>query len=182
MEDLHPSFADFTHLKSDHKLPSIDQTQVPFEVKLNGSSSVLGFLPTSVSTKLQNLPPELVDIAARPIVRCPIPPKSLSDPMLKAFSTAGNVKDIILARRLVYQTLDSSNEEFQNLCTKMSHSSDDQHLESYDVPHEARGSIRVFASPRHEYWRRITGFSELEFLRDPDQCPPVICPQCKNAI
>ncbi|KAI0088358.1 hypothetical protein BDY19DRAFT_193994 [Irpex rosettiformis] len=171
-EDLHPSVVN----------PALLKTQETLEMKPGGISSVLGSLSTYVSAKLGHLPPELVEIAAQPIVRCATRPKLLSNPRLGTFSTAGNVKEVVLARRLVYQALDGGHEQLQQFCTQQPHTSDGQHLEDLelDVWQAQPDSIRVFASPRQEFWQRRAGLSE--FSQDLDRCPPIFCPQCGNPV
>lgn len=184
-DDLHPAFVEFSDLKSNHTgraPPAPDHTQEPSQVKLEGISSGLGSLPTSVAARLEHLPPELVQIAAQPIVRCPVPPKLLSDPRLGVFSTAGTVKEVVLARRFVYQALEGGHDKLQQLCAQLSRLSHDPALEDHNIWREARETIRVFASPRKEYWQRRASLMEPIFLQQLDQCPPVFCPQCFNAI
>jgi len=109
---------------------------------------------------IANLPPALVRIAQCPIVRRPGPAKN-------GWTPAGNVKEVALARRLVYAAFEQdyiddswSTLDPQQLCDRI-------------------GTSFRYATPYLPYWQRREG--ELEDESWMDQ-PPVVCPSCNGAI
>ncbi|KAI0696343.1 hypothetical protein BC835DRAFT_872512 [Cytidiella melzeri] len=179
-EDLHPTFVDFATLRSDlEDSHDVDQVQGPSKPL----PSALDFLPTSISRRLCHLPAELVTIAAQPIVRRALAPHSYSDCRSGVFSTVGTMKEVVLARRLVYQALEGEHERLEQLCSRLLQSSADApYWADSDLRDDVRDTIRVFASPRKKYWQDRASLSEPDFLRDVGQCPSTVCPQCGSAI
>ncbi|EKM57291.1 uncharacterized protein PHACADRAFT_208393 [Phanerochaete carnosa HHB-10118-sp] len=113
------------------------------------------------------LPESLIAIAAMPIVR---------RAGQGTFSTAGNVRDVVVARRLVYQTLDVRLAELERLIRSLP--------ESWDAASDALTYYRVWqflgtqgmlASPRAAYWDR-----RVEELAVHAERPELHCPNCEG--
>ncbi|KAI0340281.1 hypothetical protein BDW22DRAFT_1360217 [Trametopsis cervina] len=179
-EEYHPAFEPFTRLKS--PTPLTPSNNIQGHASIAGEAhTACSLLHSSISGELSHLPPELIAIAAQPIVRCALAPASLSRASLGVFSTAGTVKEVLLARRLIYQALNGGHRQLDQICSQLPLPKDPQVLDA-DIWQAALAPIRILASPHPEYWRRRVGISEPEFVRDLDCCPPVVCPQCLSAI
>lgn len=111
------------------------------------------------------LPQSLIRIATMPIIRRAGEPK---------FSTAGNVTDVVLARRMVYQALDGWHTELDRLMKRLD---DDWYLHGGPACWERVWrflcSVRILASPSVSYWDRRC--ADLEMRADR---PLLHCPEC----
>lgn len=129
-------------------------------------------------TKL-NIHPIIIQVAQHPILRCGGDDK---------YAIAGNVKEVVLARRLVYQALEDHHgpveEILESLCAEKDWDDwkiDDLYraigpgTEAWDI----LSYSRILASPYATYWERRR--TEIE-LPDYAGIPFVRCPQCNSAV
>ncbi|KIP04832.1 hypothetical protein PHLGIDRAFT_129270 [Phlebiopsis gigantea 11061_1 CR5-6] len=108
----------------------------------------------------------LLSIAGMPIVR------RAGDGV---FSTAGNVADVVLARRLVYQALDGWHNELERVIERLDKSWYDGEgkEDAYNFVWRFLNSQRILASPRVKYWDELTKKLEVHEGR-----PVLHCPRC----
>lgn len=188
-DNHHPAFKHFVESEASQELDTPSDV-VQDKTALSAQDSVtdlLDLLPLDTRGRLGQLPRELIQIAAQPIVRCPASPQSLAHPALGVFSTAGTIKDVVLARRLIYQSLEDEWDTLQTYQSAMDVKPGDS---GRDVASRqpriddwySLSAIRILASPRHAYWRHRARLREPEFLQTLDASPPLTCPQCGNAI
>lgn len=109
---------------------------------------------------LAHLPPALIRIAQCPIVRRPGPAQD-------GWYPTGNVKEVVLARRLVYAAIeqDFMDDEWSGL-----------------TPQELNARVGAkmrYATPYAPFWERRGKELENETWMN---APPVLCPKCKGAI
>ncbi|KZT64991.1 hypothetical protein DAEQUDRAFT_567256 [Daedalea quercina L-15889] len=109
---------------------------------------------------LSHLPPALVQIAQCPIVRRP-------GTAVDGWYPAGNVKEVVIARRLVYAALEQAFKDDEMSA-----------LTPYELCEHVGTSFR-YATPYGPYWERRQKELENETWMN---TPPVVCPVCKGAI
>lgn len=112
------------------------------------------------------LPKSLIKVAAMPIIR---------RAGEGSFSTAGNVADVILARRMVYQAFEGWQNDLERLMRRL----DDSWFLHGDPAHlnfvwRYLCSVRILASPRDEYWDDL--YENLKVHCD--SRPLLHCPEC----
>ncbi|THG99400.1 hypothetical protein EW026_g2951 [Hermanssonia centrifuga] len=118
-----------------------------------------------------DVPEELVEVAGQPIVRYP---------NAGTFSTAGNVTDVIFARRLLYQAFDGDQFDFEDMVANMEREYGADWVNKDEAYQEAWHfliSQNMLACPLPSYWKKVK--ETVPFLDGP---PPLICPQCEGAI
>ena len=115
------------------------------------------------------LPAALLAVAALPILR-----RAGDGP----FATAGNVADVVLARRLVYQALDGWHGELDRVVKRLDESwySGEGGGDVYNFVWWFLNSQRILASPRVRYWDEL-----LEKLEVHSGRPVLHCPKCREA-
>ena len=137
-----------------------------------------------LSTSLDELPPAWEMLAALIHVKHgPALPRSLLEiatmPILRragaddGFSTAGNVQDVLLARRMLYQRLDRGFKDFYRLERRLPPGVNWWLTDWYDRVWGALSVQRMLASPRVAYWDQ----RRLE-LAEHEPRPSVHCPRC----
>jgi hypothetical protein len=111
-----------------------------------------------------DLPRSLVEIAMMPIVR-----RAGHD----GFSTAGNVQDVVLARKMVYQRLDGGFKDLDRLMQQLPENWWLNEGRAYHLVWTNLSTQRILAVPRAAYWDARS----LELgVHGPRPC--VYCPDC----
>ena len=136
----------------------------------SGGKQFSSGLPLAVSVRALKpgqleLPDSLIMAAARPIVR---------QANSGEYSSHGNARDVVLARRLLYQQLEGGHDIVTELISRL----DDTWYENIaDYMHVWRtlGVHRILASPYVPYWDKVVERGEMEVR-------PVICPKCRGVI
>ncbi|TFY61885.1 hypothetical protein EVJ58_g4230 [Rhodofomes roseus] len=156
-DDEHPDVCS----ESDHQ--SNSGPGIPISAPEPSTPYPLDFVLAEMSRSdvIADLPPALICISQCPIVRRPGPAQD-------GWTPAGNVKEVVLARRLVYAAFEpdeSINDNWSAL-----------------DPQECCDRIGVsfrYATPYPPYWQRREKELETETWM---YQPPVICPNCNAAI
>lgn len=123
-------------------------------------AGVLSEMSRDPAADLAHLPPALVRIAQCPIVRRPGPARD-------GWYPAGNVKEVVLARRLVYAAIER---DFMD---------DGWPAMGPQELTDRVGAKMWYATPYAPFWERRERKLEGETWMD---APPVLCPRCKGAI
>ncbi|CAL1709656.1 unnamed protein product [Somion occarium] len=125
----------------------------------------------SVLKKLTHLPPGLVRIAQQPIV------KRAGEGTDSVF---GNLKDVVLARRICYQELEGGVENVVDEVTTLFALLDGEDGEEAwrQIWHTLDTRMRPLASPYTPYWDNLL----LNGIPDDASFPTVTCPSCQSAI
>ncbi|KAI0088356.1 hypothetical protein BDY19DRAFT_194128 [Irpex rosettiformis] len=112
-----------------------------------------------------NLPDSLIKVAARPIVK---------RTNCGELSSHGNARDVVLARRLLYQELEGGHEFLIKLLSQLDvgwHES----FSAYTHVWQALCVHRLLASPYVRYWDKAVS-------RRGTEVRAVVCPKCNGAI
>ncbi len=125
--------------------------------------------PLSSLLESLHLPMELIQAAAQPIIR---------RPSMGVFSIAGNVKEVVLARRLVYQKLNGAEQILDKINGVQELDSGSASLDIWNTLSDAS----ILASPYPPYWKRLAQHGLQDILHDRNLSPPIICPQCGSPI
>ncbi len=139
-------------------------------------SYVLSGILEGIIKEVIELPEELIEVAGFPIVRYP---------GAGVLSTAGNMKDVVLARRLVYQVLQCDQKDYEKSLRSLEHdyghewATDSQaYSAAWDLL--SSDSSRILACPRDKYWGEIRS-SDIMRLAESEPYA-FLCPSCENAI
>lgn len=114
------------------------------------------------------LPDSIVEVAARPIVR---------RANHAGLSSHGNARDVVLARRLLYQELEGGHEFVNKLLSALaSREAWQDDFAHYTHVWQALSVHRILASPHIAYWDRLASQREMNTVR------LVVCPKCGGSI
>lgn len=155
--NLHPKLAKFTYEKPPRGKSSSAGA-------LSARETLLAAMAPDADIPL---PQSLIDIATMPIIR---------RAGQGAFSTAGNVRDVVLARRMVYQMLDGGFDDLKRLAKSLPEGWDIALDEfTYGRMWRFLSTQRILASPRAAFWDQ-----RLEELAVHSDRPVLHCPDCKG--
>ncbi|KAI0696345.1 hypothetical protein BC835DRAFT_1342776 [Cytidiella melzeri] len=140
--------------------------RIPSRGKTFASGSSLAAAVRALKPGEMNLPDSLIEIAARPIVR----QANRGD-----LSSLGNARDVVLARRLLYQELDGGHEFLTELLSQLNETwyndySDYTHVWQSLMVH------RILATPYAPYWDAAVAREQQLSVR------AVVCANCAAAI
>ncbi|THH32837.1 hypothetical protein EUX98_g1330 [Antrodiella citrinella] len=159
-----------------HRGKMSEDTTEPVKQLLN--ELAYGLKPGEPGFEGTGLGTGIVQMAMQPIVR------PLDTPGTE-FNVTGNVRDVVLARRFVYQLCERWHyilpqvEAMQSRLDSALSDMDDDGILAFDID-DALSSRRLLASPYMPYWTaRGTLLAQSDWL---SSSPAVICPGCGGAI
>ncbi|KAI0783263.1 hypothetical protein C8Q75DRAFT_811079 [Abortiporus biennis] len=157
-QNPHPSFVQFTYPKPDRGKDSSE-----FNLS-NMANAKWEEMLSKIQSKLH---PSILTIAQQPIVR---------HPNTGNLSIVGNLKDVVLARRLVYHVLEGSQNWIVNRANELlskPESATTTHMMDSEV-WDMLSHCRLLASPYEPFWRRL----EIQH----SGTTHVMCNSCGGAI
>ena len=170
-EDSHPDFAPFTYKAPP---PGLGRGKMsdPAWAEMRWSEIHL--------TLLAHLPSMLIEVAQHPILRCA---------GREEYSIAGNVKEVILARRMVCQVLEGWHRFVDEIIESLGSEEafEDRKLDDLlkvlgpgTRAYHRMSHTRILASPYAPYWERRA--ERRKKLADAEGIPFLRCPRCTSVV